>query len=340
MSVRLAVIGAGIMGADHARIMAEDLPGATLQVICDAFPARARAVADAFGAADVATDAAAAILRQDVDAVIVASPDFTHAPLALAAIRAGKPVLCEKPLSQSSADCLAVMDAEIRAGRRLVQLGFMRRYDRSYAEMKSALDQGRLGRALLMHNVHRNVATPAADFSGAMAITNSAPHEFDVARFVLGTEYAAITAWQPRRADALVAPVFMVLETCDGQLVNIEVNNNAAYGYDVRAELVGEQGSIAMAAPQFSRLDRALTQSTAHDADWRGRYAEAYRRQNRDFLRFVRTGDFPAIASDSWDGYAAAIVAEAGARALAEARRVPVEMVGKPAFFIRNRKVA
>jgi myo-inositol 2-dehydrogenase / D-chiro-inositol 1-dehydrogenase len=333
MTLRIAVIGAGLMGADHAKIMAEDLPGATLQVVCDMDPARARRVADAHGAADVATDPEAVIARPDVDAVIVASPDFTHAPLSLACIRAGKRVLCEKPLSQSPAECVAVMEAEQAAGTRFVQLGFMRRYDQAYVEMRAALTQGRLGRALMMHNFHRNVATPAADFTGAMAITNSAPHEFDVVRHVLGTEYSTIAAWQPKRSDALVAPVFMVLETTGGQLVNIEINNNAAYGYDVRAELVGEAGSITMNPVAYTRIDRDLASGTAYDPDWRGRYAEAYRRQNRGFLHFAETGTFPGIAASAWDGYAAAFVAETGVRALAEGRKVPVEMIARPEFY-------
>lgn len=281
------------------------------------------------------SDAEAAIARSDVDAVVIASPDFTHAPLSLACIRAGKRALCEKPLSQSAAECLTVMQAEQSAGQRRIQLGFMRRFDQSYAEMKSALDNGTLGRALMMHNFHRNVETPAADFTGAMAITNSAPHEFDVARFVLGTEYTAISAFQPKRSDARVAPVFMVLDTTDGQLVNIEINNNAAYGYDVRGELVGESGSIAMNATTYSRLDAQLAQTTRYESDWRGRYAEAYRRQNRAFLHFVRSGDFSPIASDAWDGYAAAVVAEAGARALATGQRVVVEMPNQPLFYKR-----
>jgi myo-inositol 2-dehydrogenase / D-chiro-inositol 1-dehydrogenase len=333
MTTRIAVIGAGLMGADHARIVAKDLPGAKLQVVCDMDISRARAVADAYGAADVASDPEAVITRADVDAVIVASPDFTHAALSLACIRAGKKVLCEKPLSQSSTECLAVMKAEQAAGTRFIQLGFMRRYDQAYVEMRAALNEGRLGHALMMHNFHRNVATPAADFTGAMAITNSAPHEFDVVRHVLGCEYATIAAWQPKRTDALVAPVFMVLETTDGQLVNIEINNNAAYGYDVRAELVGEIGTIAMNPVAYTRSDMALAQSTRYDADWRGRYAEAYRRQNIAFLRFVETGVFPAIASSAWDGYAAASVAEAGVRALHEGRTMPVKMITRPEFY-------
>ena len=325
MSVRIAVIGAGLMGADHARIVTEELPGAALQLVCDVDAGRARAVADACGAQDIAIDPAGVIAREDVDAVIVASIDATHAPLSLACIAHRKPVLCEKPLSQSSAECLEVVAAERESGRRWIQLGFMRRYDQSYAEMKAALANGVLGRALMMHNFHRNVATPAAEFTGAMAISNSAPHEFDIVRHVLDTDFTAVSAFQPTRSDDLVAPVFMVLETTDGQIVNIEINNNAAYGYDVRAELVGEKGAIALNAPSHTRLDAELRHSTDYALDWRPRYAEAYRRQNRAFLRFVETGEFPEIASDSWDGYRAAAIAEAGVRALASGARTPVE---------------
>lgn len=332
MTTRLAVIGAGLMGADHAKIVAEDMPGAVLQVVCDMDAGRAAKVAGAFGA-EVASDPETVIARADVDAVIIASPDFTHTPLSLACIRAGKRVLCEKPLSQSSAECLTVMQAEQAAGARFVQLGFMRRYDEAYVQMKSALDQGRLGRALMMHNFHRNVATPNADFTGAMAITNSAPHEFDVVRHVLGTEYTFVSATQPKRSDALVAPVCMTLETTGGQIVTIEINNNAAYGYDVRAELVGEAASIALNPVAYTRLDAALTTGTAYDADWRSRYREAYIRQNRAFLRFVQTSAFPAIASSAWDGYASSIVAEAGVRALASGQKTPVTMIAKPELY-------
>lgn len=159
LSIRIAIIGAGLMGADHAKIVAEELPGATVQLVCDMDAGRARALADAVGAEDAISDPEAAIQRGDVDAVIVASPDFTHAPLSKACIAAGKRVLCEKPLSQSSAECLEVMQAEQAAGQQHVMLGFMRRYDQSYVEMRAALAAGTLGRALMMHNFHRNVET-------------------------------------------------------------------------------------------------------------------------------------------------------------------------------------
>ena len=102
MTVRVALIGAGIMGADHGRILAEEVPGARVQVVVDADVGRARAVAEACGAQDAGGDGVGAIGRGDVDAVLVASPDGTHAELTLAAVAAGKPVLCEKPLAPAA----------------------------------------------------------------------------------------------------------------------------------------------------------------------------------------------------------------------------------------------
>jgi myo-inositol 2-dehydrogenase / D-chiro-inositol 1-dehydrogenase len=119
----------------------------------------------------------------DVDAVLIATPDATHGALAIACIEAGKPVLCEKPLAPTSAECLRVIEAENRARKRLVQVGFMRRFDSAYVEMKSTLKKGVLGTALMFHCLHRNVSAPSF-FDSQMAITNSASHEFDIARFV------------------------------------------------------------------------------------------------------------------------------------------------------------
>lgn len=335
MSIRLAVIGAGIMGADHARIIARDLPGAILQVVCDADEARARDIADQNDAAHTSTDPQATIARPDVDAILIASPDHTHAELSLACINAGKPVLCEKPLSPDPNECLAVIAAETAQNRQVVQTGFMRRYDPSYTEMKTALTDGILGAPLMMHNFHRNVDAPAF-FTGQMAITNSAPHEFDVARFILDTDYTAISVFQPARTGSTtVPPVFMVLETKGGQLVNIEINNNAAYGYDVRGELVGEKGTVCLNTPIYARYNLALEARERYAADWRPRYAKAYRLQNQDFLRFVQTGIFPATAANAWDGYAAALTAECGVRALDQGTRIKIEAAEMPPLYRR-----
>ncbi len=333
MTIRIAVIGAGIMGADHARIVAEDLPGATLQVLCDKDEARARKVGEALGAQHIATDPESVVARDDVDAVIIASPDFTHAPLSLACIRAGKKAMCEKPLSQSSSECLEVMKAEEASGERHIMVGFMRRYDPAYIQMRAALTGGAIGRPLMMHNWHRNGSTPSADFTGAMAITNSAPHEFDILRYMLGSEAVTISASQPRRSDDKVAPVVMVIQTGDDQIVTVEVNNNAAYGYDVKAELVGESGSIATNHVTYTRMDKDAVKTQAHDPDWRDRYADAYRQQNKAFLKWVKGGEYPELAASAWDGYAASLIAETGVKALEAGTRQDIALVERPTFY-------
>ncbi|AZV78494.1 myo-inositol 2-dehydrogenase [Parasedimentitalea marina] len=333
MTIRIAIIGAGIMGADHARIFATELPSVRLQVLCDAATDRAKALADQLGAQDVVSNPEAAILRDDVDAVVIASPDHTHAALTLTAINAGKPVLCEKPLSPNMDECIQVMKAEEALGRQMVQLGFMRRFDPSYSDMKLALTDGTLGQALMMHNFHRNVDTPPTGFEASMAITSSACHEFDVARFVLGTEFKSITAFAPAGVAGKVGPVFMVLETVDDQIVNIEVNNNATYGYDVRGELVGEKGSVFLNTPVTSKYNLGFKGYESYPADWRKRFSEAYRLQNKDFLQFVRSGKTSAAAADAWDGYCSTAVAEAGVAALASGQKTAVSLIEKPAFY-------
>lgn len=321
------------MGADHASIISEDLPGAALQVVCDVSETAARRVADANAAQDFATDPFATISRKDVDAVLIASPDPTHASLTLAALDLHKPVLCEKPLAVTAKDCLSVIEAECEIGRQLVQVGFMRRFDRSYVEVKSTLLTGQIGNAVMMHNFHRNVSAPA-NFSGLMAITNSAPHEFDAARYVLDTEIAAISAFEPRVAnDGASNPVVIVMEAVNGQLVTVEVNNNASYGYDVRGELVGTQGSVTLAGHPAARIDKNLVSGTRYAEDWRPRFREAYRLQNKAWITSIATGRPAGEAANAWDGYCATVIAQAGATALTSGKKTKVELAERPTLY-------
>lgn len=329
MTVRLAIIGAGIMGGDHARIFANEIPGVALQAICDADATRAKKVADQTGAADVTSDPETVIADKRVDAVVIAAPDQFHAPLTLASIAAGKPVLCEKPLSQQTGECLAVLAAEEKRGKRLVQIGFMRRFDPSYVEIKKLLDGGDLGKALMFHCFHRNVA-PAYDFRAEMAISNSAPHEFDVARWMLDTDFKSISVFRPGIGGE-AAPVFMVLETLDEQLVNIEVNISATYGYDVRGELVGEKGTAFLRAPVLADVNLGLKQSNAYPADWRPRFVEAYRQQNLAWVKSIATGK--PVGANAWDGYCSTLVAEAGVAVLRSGSAVEVKPIAKPSFY-------
>ena len=330
MSVRIGIIGVGVMGSDHARILASQVPGATIQAIYDADGARAKAIAEETGAGTVFADALALIRDAAVDAVLIASPDQTHKALTLAGLAARKPVLCEKPLAPSAAECLEVIAAESALGRRLVQIGYMRRFDPAYAEMKSSLLSGRLGTALIFHCIHRNVSAPSW-FDSRMAISNSAVHEFDIARWMLDAELTSIDVIRPKAAKPSLpgAPVFLTLESATGQVVTIEVFNDAAYGYDVRGELVCEKGTVSLRAPIRTETNIDLAQASAYPADWRPRFADAYRLQAQAWVKSIAAGAIETGAS-AWDGYAAAAVAEAGLQALAEGRRVAIRLAEKP----------
>jgi myo-inositol 2-dehydrogenase / D-chiro-inositol 1-dehydrogenase len=330
MTLRIGLIGAGIMGADHARIFTEEVPGTELRVVCDADAKRAKSVADATGALNTASDPLAVINDTSVDAVVIAAPDQFHAPLTQACIAAGKPVLCEKPLSQDVAECLAVLAAEEKRGSRLVQIGFMRRFDPSYAEIKTMLIRGDLGKALMFHCFHRNVS-PAYDFRAEMAICNSAPHEFDVARWMLDSDFKSISVHRPPAGGA-AAPVFMVLETVTGQLVNIEVNISATYGYDVRGELVGEKGTAFLRAPIHTDVNLDLKQINTYPSDWRPRFVDAYRQQNRAWVKSINTGK-PNLGASAWDGYCSTAVADAGVEALHSGKPALVNQIAKPKFY-------
>ena len=328
------------MGSEHAHIISRDVPGAALQVICDVSEAMARQLADPCGARDISVNATETIGRRDVDAVLIASPDSTHAGLMLSALNVRKPVLCEKPLALTPAESLSVVDAECAIGRQLVQVGFMRRFDPGYIEMKSALQSGRIGTAVMMHNFHRNVAAPAG-FNGWMAITNSAPHEFDAVRYVLDAEIVAISAFEPViGGNVICKPVVLVMETSRGQLATIEINNNAGYGYDVRGELVGTDGSVTLATCPNLRIDRDLMSTTSYAADWRSRFREAYRLQNQAWIRAIVTGIPAEGAAHAWDGHCANVIAEAGAAALSSGQKVAAVLPQSPALYSKVRVAA
>lgn len=308
-AVRVGLIGAGVMGTDHARTL-RDVPGATLVAVSDADPARAAAVG-----APVVDDPLALIADPGVDAVLIASSDATHEAYVLVALATGKPVLCEKPLAPSAAAARRIVDAEVALGRRLVSVGFMRRYDPGYVELRRALTAGDLGDPRLLHCVHRNVSSPDG-FTSSMLITSSAGHEIDVARWLFDDEIVAVTVHRPPRSGDLQDPQFLILQLASGVIVDVEVFVNAGYGYDVRCELVGSRGRATASGPVTP--------------DWRERFAAAYRHELQDWVDGVRVGE--ARGATAWDGYAAAAAAQAGVAAL-EAGHATVELVPKPGLY-------
>ena len=332
MTVAVGLIGAGVMGADHAGTLASAVAGAALVAVFDPDAARMDAIVARCAARRTHADPHALIHDPEVDAVLIASPDPTHAALVLDCLGIGKPVLCEKPLAPSTAECLEIVAKESALGRRLVQVGFMRRFDPGYVAMKRALDAGELGAPLLMHCTHRNRTAPPFIDSQSL-ITNAAVHEIDIARWLLGREIARATVVPSRSTSRATIrdPQFILLQTADGLLVDIEVFVNAQYGYDVRGELVCEAGTVSLAAPSAVRLRASGGEGFRHAPDWRERFAEAYRAQLQAWIGAVRSGA-PAGAS-AWDGYAATAVADACLDSLRTGHPAKVRLEPRPALY-------
>jgi myo-inositol 2-dehydrogenase/D-chiro-inositol 1-dehydrogenase len=333
-AVRVGIIGTGVMGTDHARLLGGSVSGALVTALADVDLARAGAVARTIPGARVLADPFALIRDDAVDAVLVASSDQTHEEYVLAGIAAGKPVLCEKPLAPTVPGCRRILAAESGAGRRLVSVGFMRRYDPGYQEMKGVLAGGSIGLPLLLHCVHRNVGG-AVDLPSAALITGSAVHEIDISRWLLGAEVTAVTVHTPRASRAVGStrdPQLLVLETTAGVLIDVEVFVSARYGYDVRCELVGEEGTVSLDAPPATVRRQAGVAGRALPGDWRPRFAEAYRRELQDWIDGLRAGGPPRGAS-AWDGYVATAVAQAGVTALESGVRQPVDLDPRPGLY-------
>lgn len=332
MNTKVGVIGAGIMGAEHARLLSSVVSDAEVTAVSDPDARQVAKIVETCSTARPFSDPLELIRDKSVDAVLIASPDQTHGALVLACLEVEKPVLCEKPLAASLEECLKVIAREQALEQRLVTVGYMRRFDPGYIQMKRRMDEGELGAALIMHCVHRNAAAPSF-MTAPMLITNSAVHEIDIARFILGREVQRVTVVTPRKSGlaAIQDPLIVLLEMEDRVVVEAEIFVNAQYGYDVRAELVCEKGTIALTPPHDVTVAHAAKESFSFPGDWRARFAYAYRAELQAWVDGLR-GGMPSGAS-AWDGYVATAVAEVGLKSLASGHPEQVKLAARTTLY-------
>jgi myo-inositol 2-dehydrogenase/D-chiro-inositol 1-dehydrogenase len=290
--------------------------------------ARAKEVASAVGGA-AADSAEALVADSDVDAVVIASPDFTHADLALACIAAGKPVLCEKPLAVTADDARRVVDAEVAVGRRLVQVGFNRRFDPGFLDLKASIDDGSLGDVRVVHGIHRN-ASNSTSTDDAGLVTGSMIHEFDTFRWLLDGEIVGIRVESPI-VDGFRDPQVATLWTSGGQMITAEVFVNAGYGYDVRVEVVGTGGSASLEprTPVVRRI--AGSGGSTIGSDFVAHFIESYRLELAAWAAASAAGS--VVGASAWDGYVANLVAASGVRALGSGVRETVDVPERPGLY-------
>ncbi|GAA4602949.1 myo-inositol 2-dehydrogenase/D-chiro-inositol 1-dehydrogenase [Actinoplanes octamycinicus] len=335
--LRVGVIGTGMIGRDHIRRMGTVQAGVTVVAVTDVDAALAARVAAPLGAA-THPDGLDLIASPRVDAVLVCSWGGAHEEYVLAAIAAGKPVFCEKPLATTPEACLRIVAAETGHGRRLVQVGYMRRYDAAYRALKRVLDSGLIGAPLMMHCAHRNAGVP--DFyQPDNIITDTAVHEIDMVRWMFGSEVAAVRVLRPRasrNAGELPDPLLLVLELANRVLIDVEISVNVRYGYDIRGEILGEDGTVSLGDPGLIAVRQGGRLASPVPGDWRDRFGAAYDVELREWAAAVAGGG-PPDGPGAWDGYAAAAVSAAAVRALRTGERVPVDLGERPRLYDAGR---
>ena len=316
------------MGADHARKLARVVSGAEVVAVTDFDASVAGVVAEELGAR-VHGDGVELIDDPAVDAVVIATRDDTHTDLVLAALRAGKPVMCEKPLAPTADQCREVVTAQaaLKNPVDLVTVGFMRRFDPPYVALRERVLGGELGAPLITHCVSRTVRTyPGGD--SASSITQSAIHELDIVPWLLDSPIVEVS-WQHGRSSANSAgrqdPQFYLMRTASDVLVTVELFLNARYGYDTRCEVVMEAGTSALTLPTHIVTDAERRRAVDYPADWIPRYSDAYRIELQEWIDSI-TQSRPSTLAAAGDGLRASLVADA----LVESMRTNGEWVKVP----------
>jgi myo-inositol 2-dehydrogenase/D-chiro-inositol 1-dehydrogenase len=333
--LRVAVLGIGLMGADHVARISSRISGARVAAVNDYITEKAEQIAADIRDCRSIDDPLEAIADAEVDAVVLATPGATHEKQLLACLEHGKPVMCEKPLTTDVETSLEIVKREAELGTPLIQVGFMRRFDHEYAQLKALVDAGEFGTPLVMHCAHRNPAVPHG-FDSAMVVRDSLVHEVDVARFLFGEEITSIQivkpSANPAAPEGLQDPQIAILRTESGRHVDVELFVTTGVAYEVRTEVVGEKGSAMIG------LDVGLVRKSA-PGRWGGeitpsfkeRFGQAYDTEIQRWVDAVHNGtnvDGPG----AWDGYAASAVCAAGVQSLETGQPVDVTMVSRDAI--------
>jgi myo-inositol 2-dehydrogenase/D-chiro-inositol 1-dehydrogenase len=331
--VRFALFGAGRIGALHAANIAASHPRARLSWVYDTNAAAATATAARYDAR-VAASVEAALADPDVDAVLIASSTDTHVDLITAAARAGKAILCEKPIDLDIERVERCRSAIADSGV-AVQLGFNRRYDRSHRAVREAVRAGQIGALELLLITSRDPGLPPLSYlpvSGGI-FRDMTIHDFDLARFILGDDpvtdlYAtgSIMVEPQLRELGDVDTAMVVMRAASGALVHINNSRRAVYGYDQRVEAFGATGMVQSDNLRAS----SLTRSDAHATDAREpllnffieRYRQAYLDELGEFIDVVEGNRQPTAGFE--DGRCALILANAALESLRSGSSVQV----------------
>jgi len=333
--IGIGVLGVGEMGKRHAENLRRLTPGAELVAVADVAAARAKQVAEELEISKSFGSFEAMLEDKEIRAVLIATPDKFHAQSIIQAAKAGKDILCEKPIALTMNDAYAALEAVAKAGVRL-QIGFMRRYDPAYAAAMKRIEAGEIGTPLIFKSVGRDKDEPpmAAYQSGinGMILYNNTIHDFDLARWLMRDEVAEVhtygtVAIRPEVAqygDVVASSVN--LKYNKGGIGNIESYVQAVYAYDVRTEVLGSKGAVFIGSIDKTPAVFLSTNGSAHMlADhFLSRFADAYLAEVQDFIDALLHDKSVRVTGD--DGLQALAIAVAAENSHKQARPVKVTL--------------
>ena len=336
--VRVAVVGAGRMGTDHINRINERVSGATVSAIVEPDSARGKAALAQATNAQILASLDEAIAAQSLDAVLIATPGQFHEPVILTALAARLPILCEKPLTQEPESSRRVLEAEQKLGRPHIQVGFMRRFDREYSQLRDLVLSKAAGDLLMLHCVHRNPHVPEG-YDQDMLITDSVVHEFDVAPWLAGSDVKSVEVKFPRRNSLSPArlrePILVLIELTNGVLVDVEMNVSIQFGYQATTEAVFEQGAASI-GHTGGLLQWQDERAFRHEhSSFTTRFADSFDREVQRWVDAIRRGTL-VDGPTAWEGYKVALACEAGVKALNEGGIVEIPFEERPEMYAQE----
>lgn len=332
--LNVGVIGCGGMGRDHIKRITERTQGAQVVAVSDVFEESAKKAAEIAGGAKVYNNGKDLINDPDVDAVMIVSPGFAHVDDLLEAIKVGKRVFCEKPLCTTADDCRKVMEAEEASGKHLIQLGFMRRYHKGYIQIKEAIATGQYGEPLMMHCTHRNPEV-GTNYDTPMAVTDTVIHEIDLCHWLVDDDYESVQVIMPKVTKyshpKLKDPQIMLMRTKSGICIDVECFVNCKFGYDINCEVLCEEAALKMGTPMAPSIRKDAQLSTEITTDCFVLFKDAYDAEVQNWVD--RAQDGVIEGPTTWDGYLAAVTADALVKAQETGEIEKVVTVEKPEFY-------
>lgn len=333
--INVGVIGAGRIGTLHIEHLAQNIPDAELVAICSLDRGRVDTLAAQFNLPKVTNDYTTILADAQIDAVLICSSTDTHVQISQEAAEAGKHIFCEKPIAFDLAQIDETLAIVEKTGVKF-QVGFNRRFDASFRQIREAVAAGEIGEPHILRITSRDPGPPPIEYvkvSGGIFLDMTI-HDFDMARYLIGDEVTEVYATGGVRVDPSIGEAgdidtaVITLKFRNGVIGTIDNSREAVYGYDQRVEVFGSKGMVTAANPLTDTVtfsDSAGTRAAAPPYFFIERYKPAFLAELQAFLTCIREDTAPLVTGE--DGRVPVVMGFAAMQSLRENRPVRLDEI-------------